>query len=639
MDSMIPIGQKNTLGEYTILYADNRPPMLDKDLYDSWKSRMELYMQNRERRRMILELVEHEKIQADCDLKATNIILQDPPSDIYSLVNRHRIDSGLAVPVFKQGDDLIDAINKMMSFLSIVFLSTNNQLRNSSNPRQQATIHDGGVTVQPVQGRQTSFVADLGVAEGPITQTVITHNAAYQEEDLDAYDYDFDNFSPAKAVLLDNLSSYGSYVLSENEIRSDSNIIPYSEYLLETQNAAVHDTNSSPQQDAMILSVSEQLSNQVTNCNKVNKNNIIANKSLYVELERYKEQVKLLEERQNVDLSTREKLIMDDILQEKNAQFTDFEKQINYPKQTLSKQSKKKESLTKTFNVFKNKSKENEAKNIDKEITLEKKVKELDNIVYKMGQSAQTIRSMLYDGSVIAKETNVISIADSEETLMLEEENFGKCFVPQQELSDEQAFQLQTLHPNTDQYVSLPVKIEAPRELSKKKGFVITTLKNDLRKFKGKDIVDNASQASNAITIAPGMYKLDLVTLAPKDKNNRKTYIYYLKYTIEQAAILKEIFEQAKSLNPLDSASYYAFAITPINKKKTVRFAEPIISSSASQKQLDSSQTKTKQTSNNSVSTSRGVRRSIKSSRSKSTDNTKNDRILKISSSTRRRIK
>nr|GEW02655.1 putative reverse transcriptase domain-containing protein [Tanacetum cinerariifolium] len=60
MDSIIPLGQKNTLAEYMILSgADNRPPMLDKDMYDSWKSRMKLYMQNREYRRMILESVEH----------------------------------------------------------------------------------------------------------------------------------------------------------------------------------------------------------------------------------------------------------------------------------------------------------------------------------------------------------------------------------------------------------------------------------------------------------------------------------------------------------------------------------------------------------------------------------------------------
>ncbi|GKE35925.1 hypothetical protein Tco_1455247 [Tanacetum coccineum] len=39
--------------------ADNHPPMLEKDMYDSWKSRMELYMMNRQHGRMILEFVEN----------------------------------------------------------------------------------------------------------------------------------------------------------------------------------------------------------------------------------------------------------------------------------------------------------------------------------------------------------------------------------------------------------------------------------------------------------------------------------------------------------------------------------------------------------------------------------------------------
>ncbi|GKD60079.1 retrovirus-related pol polyprotein from transposon TNT 1-94 [Tanacetum coccineum] len=161
--------------------------------------------------------------------------------------------------------------------------------------------------------------------------------------------------------------------------------------------------------------------------------------------------------------------------------------------------------------------------------------------------------------------------------------------------------------------------------------------------------------------------KLDSITLAPKDKNNRETHIYYLKHTMEQVAMLREIVEQAKSLNPLDSASYSAckyvkliqellgyvkdtfldihkpseklVAFTPINKKKTVRFTKPVISSSISQKQLGSSQTQAKQTTNNFVSTSTGVSRSTKSSKSKSTDNTKNDRILQISSSTQKKNK
>nr|GEU81385.1 hypothetical protein [Tanacetum cinerariifolium] len=82
MDSIISLGQKNTLAEYMILSgADNHPPMLDKDLYDSCKIRIT---------KKYAELSAAEKIQADCDMKATNIILQGLSADIYSLVNHHR---------------------------------------------------------------------------------------------------------------------------------------------------------------------------------------------------------------------------------------------------------------------------------------------------------------------------------------------------------------------------------------------------------------------------------------------------------------------------------------------------------------------------------------------------------------------
>ncbi|GKA92787.1 hypothetical protein Tco_0814712 [Tanacetum coccineum] len=75
MDSIIPLGQKNTLAEYMILFgADNRPPMLDKDLTKKYA-----------------ELSVAEKIQVDCDMKATNIILQGLPAHIYPLVIYHRV--------------------------------------------------------------------------------------------------------------------------------------------------------------------------------------------------------------------------------------------------------------------------------------------------------------------------------------------------------------------------------------------------------------------------------------------------------------------------------------------------------------------------------------------------------------------
>ncbi|GJT62468.1 retrovirus-related pol polyprotein from transposon TNT 1-94 [Tanacetum coccineum] len=372
--------------------------------------------------------------------------------------------------------------------------------------------------------------------EGLLIQSVITHNEASQADNLDAYDSDRDEISTAKAVLMANLSSYGPDVLSE--------------YLIESQNAAVQDTNSSAQQDALILSMFEQPSNQ-----------------------------------------------------KKNAQFADFEKEINNLKQTLSEQSKEKELSTKTFNVFKNESKEKEAKNIDTEIALEKKVKELDNIIYKMGQSAQ---------------------------------------------------------------------IEAPRELSKitpnalterEWGFehtkaifqneIIPFLKSlqDIFNVFDKDLSNEERKLlSNAATIAPGMYKLDLVILAPKVKNNREAHEYYLKHTMEQAAILREVVEQAKSRNPLDSASYSAcmyvkliqellgyvrdtcpdihkpseklVAVTPINKKKTVRFADTAASSSNMPK-----------VTNRPLLSSTGVKPSTSASGSKPSGNTKNDRISRTPSS------
>ncbi|GKB56432.1 retrovirus-related pol polyprotein from transposon TNT 1-94, partial [Tanacetum coccineum] len=384
-----------TLADKAILSgADNRPPMLEKDMYEYWKSIMELYMMNRQHGRMILKsLSAIEAIQADCDIKETNIILQGLPPEVYaldlhttnidqlhaylgqhefhanevrlmhernsdpfSLVVTHQmtqspypthqhsyqnpqfqpqvspyespqhgspypsqqysnnqsstplsitypsndyqssvhhnvysppssitqleyapivnqqsefpqLNLGLIVPVFQKGDDPIDAINHMM---------------------KQATINEGRVTLQPIQRRHTSFavgttrtctpgesrsnsgkqrtiicynckgeghmskqctkpkrkqddswfkdkvslvqdqangqilheeelafLADPGIAEVQATQTIITHNAAYQANDLDAYNSDCDELNTTKVALMGNLSHYGSDALAE----------------------------------------------------------------------------------------------------------------------------------------------------------------------------------------------------------------------------------------------------------------------------------------------------------------------------------------------------------------------------------------------------------------------------------------
>ncbi|GJV55413.1 hypothetical protein Tco_1456418 [Tanacetum coccineum] len=512
-----------TLADKAILSgADNRPPMLEKDMYDSWKSIMELYMLNRQNGRMILESVESgpliwpsivengvtrpkkyselsatEALQADCDIKATNIILQGLPPEVYALVSNHKVakelweriqllmqgtsltkqerecklydefdkfaykkgeslrefylrfslllndmniynmkleqfqlhaylgqhefhanevrlmhelnseplalvathqmtqspyqthqnshqntqfqpqvssyqsprygslylsqqysphqsstplsitypsndyqssihhniyspsssipqleyppsvdqqsefsqqESGLIVTVFQKGDDLIDAINHMMSFLTAVVTSryhtTNNQLRNSSNPRQQATINNGRDKVLLVQAQtsgqilheeELTFLADPGIPEAQATQTVITHNAAYQADDLDAYDSDCDELNTAKVALMANLSHYGSDALSEVHNHGNVNNDMTNQVMQampssgQSNVVAIQKSNSSAQQDDLILSVIEQLKTQVVHCTKTNLKNKSVNDTLTAELERYKE--------------------------------------------------------------------------------------------------------------------------------------------------------------------------------------------------------------------------------------------------------------------------------------------------------------------------------------------------------------
>nr|GEV75566.1 hypothetical protein [Tanacetum cinerariifolium] len=302
-------------------------------------------------------------------------LMHERTSDPLALVANHQMNKSpyqphqqLVVPVFQKGDDAIDAINHMMSFLTAVVSSrnpsTNNQLRTSLNPRQQATIKNGRgeghlskqcikpkrkrdgawfkdkvllvqaqANGQVLHEKELEFLADPGIAETQSIQYVITKNAAYQADDLDAYDSDCDEINSAKIALMANLSHYGSDNLdevhnqdnitnnviyqdvqatstseqsnilnkSETKITSDSNIISYSKYMNEFQYTTIQNLSSPAQQDDLILSVIEQLKTQVVNCTKINQDNKNVNEFFTAELERYKDQVRILKEQNIVD--------------------------------------------------------------------------------------------------------------------------------------------------------------------------------------------------------------------------------------------------------------------------------------------------------------------------------------------------
>ncbi|GJU29907.1 retrovirus-related pol polyprotein from transposon TNT 1-94 [Tanacetum coccineum] len=193
-----------------------------------------------------------------------------------------QLDSGLIVLVFKQGDDPIDAINHMMSFLSAVgrqisfatsTIRTYTPGASGSNSGKQRTVicynckgegHMSKQCTKPKRKRDDSwfkdkvllvqakangqilheeelaFLVDPRTTEGQAIQTVITHNVVYLADDLDAYDSDCDELNTAKVALMANLSHYVECCepFSETEITSDSNIISYSQYVTESQQAA-----------------------------------------------------------------------------------------------------------------------------------------------------------------------------------------------------------------------------------------------------------------------------------------------------------------------------------------------------------------------------------------------------------------
>ncbi|GJU61868.1 hypothetical protein Tco_1243703 [Tanacetum coccineum] len=190
------------------------------------------------------------------------------------------------------------------------------------------------------------------------------------------------------------------------------------------------------------------------------------------------------------------------------------------------------------------------------------------------------------------------------------------------------------------------------------KVFAIAALKNELRKLKGKNVVDYVVSKPTATIIAPGMYKLDIEPISHRLKNNKDAHKDYLKKTIENTDTMRGLVERARTQNPseplLDSACrftkhvqellVYVFktcpnspkpseklvAVTPLNKDKRVRFAEPSKSSSNTKKQIDSHIT---QDSNKPLLHSIGVNCSTSASGSKPSGNTKNNRTSQPSCS------
>nr|GEX33764.1 reverse transcriptase domain-containing protein [Tanacetum cinerariifolium] len=569
------------------------------------KSRMELYMLNRQHGLTILEFVENgpllwltveengvtrqkkyselsatEAIQADCDVKATNIILQRLPPEVYALVSTHKVTKELWVRIqmlmkgtsltkqkrelFQKGDDPIDAINHMMSFLTVVVTSwyppTNNQLRTSSNPRQQATIYNGRgeghmskqCTIQRRQNSMTAsmlkqytsrpsgtsgkqrvivcynckgeghmskqctkpkgkrdeawfkdkvllvqaqangqvlheeeleFLANPGIAKTQSTQYVITNNAAYQADDLDAYDSDYDDLNSAKIALMVNLSHYGSDNLAED-----------------------------------------------------NKN---VNEFLTAKLERYKDQVRILKEQNNVD---------------KAPESCEQSLEIDYLKHILSEHLKEKEFLEQKTKLsaeqafWSQYSVNSEEPNLSSSTTIVEVPKELPKVSMVI-LSLKKLKFHLASFDVVVKErTTTIAITEDTWGFKHTKACFRDEIIPFVKA-------LKDLFNSFDQFL-IDELTEVQNVFNQIEHVVEQhSLKETLSKLKGKAIVN---EAVTLHLIDPELLKIEVSPIAPKLLNNRIAHDDYLKHTQEETATLREIVENERLLNPLNTSLDYA---------------------------------------------------------------------------------
>ncbi|GJW55899.1 hypothetical protein Tco_0099984 [Tanacetum coccineum] len=189
--------------------------------------------------------------------------------------------------------------------------------------------------------------------------------------------------------------------------------------------------------------------------------------------------------------------------------------------------------------LLKNDFKNEESRNIDREIALEQKIKQLYNIVYKRGQSAQTVHMLtkpqffydhttkqalgfqnpfylkkaqqlepkIYDGNVI-KNTSAIVIPDSEETLILVEKSRSKMLLKQKDrMMLEKKVNTTPVDYTSKNSVnssdptpsSRPTKVEVPKELPKV-SMVNTSLKKLKHHLAGFNVVVKERTTVTAIT-------------------------------------------------------------------------------------------------------------------------------------------
>ncbi|GJU21432.1 integrase, catalytic region, zinc finger, CCHC-type containing protein [Tanacetum coccineum] len=721
-----------TLAEFMIIAdADNRPPMLDKTMYDSWKSRMELYIEKRENGRMILNSVENgpliwptieengetrkknyeelstsENLQADCDLNATNIVLQGLPPDVYAIINHHKVAKEIwdivkllilppewskFVTDVKLARDLHTTnYDQLYSYLQQHEAHANEtRLLHARYQDPLALVANYNLTPSHLNNYHSQYTSPQSWNTNcHDVQPTIIHNAAFQTNDLDAYDFDCDDISSAKAVLMANLSNYGSDVLSEKAqqikptlydgsvISRKHDVIPVTD---EEEKLILEEAPRELPKVSLVNTSLKKLKYHLGKFNTMVKKRITPDAITegswgfeYTKAVFLNEVIPFLKTLKGI-FNVFDKDLLDEITEVQTV-FNQMEVAVQqYVMLTMMNSTAvfgDSENLEITQSETCNKCLDLEAELVKRENMVERDLQEKDITINMLRNHIKSLRESDKKGRVKQDMDEIVTInielEHSVAKLRYENELLHKGIKHLKKIYKDQFDSIKMTRALSKEHsdsliAQLNSKSMENADLKgqiQEKVFVITALQNELRRLKGKNMLDNASTITNATTIAPGMFKLDIEPISHRLKNNRDAHADYLKKTIENIDTIHGLVERARIQNHseplLDSACVFTkhvqellvyvsktcpsltkysvklVDVTPKNKDKKVRFADPVTSSNNTQKQVDSHKT---QDSNQLLLHSTRVICSTSASGSKPTENIKNNRISQSSSS------
>ncbi|GKB74231.1 retrovirus-related pol polyprotein from transposon TNT 1-94 [Tanacetum coccineum] len=156
------------------------------------------------------------------------------------------------------------------------------------------------------------------------------------------------------------------------------------------------------------------------------------------------------------------------------------------------------------------------------------------------------------------------------------------------------------------------------------KVLVITALKDDLRKLKGKALVDN--EVTKHLS-DPEMLQINMEPITPKLLNKRSAHSAYIKHTQEEAAVLRDLVDHIKANYPLDPALESACRYTKLIQELLTKISKTCPSINNSDEKLVAVTPKNKD---------EKIKPSTDASGSQPSGNTKTNKIRQTPSSTQK---